>query len=641
MVKLGINMTTLSIFTCQASYKSMDEKNVKKWDHRLFTILPKSLILYVIVMEIFMKVPRFLVNSSLAFCLVTLLVSCASAKVQKDVMVSMHDGIKLSTHILLPKAQGKFPVILIRTPYSEGPEVKEWGEQYANYGYALVIQEVRGTGRSQGNWNPGVYEKSDGITTRKWILDQPWCDGNIGTTGGSYRGFTQMASSVESTEGLKAMIPSVALMDVYEGGAYINGALRLGSSIGWGLGMASPSVDDEGIEDDDHEEEEESDEEYDEDEGEDEGGWDFRVLPLTDIDKKNVGKTLPWMQEWIKNPTFNDHWKQVDTMKVLKEKCQIPLISISGWYDIFVDQALRYQADAINQGKKNQHLIIGPWAHGANEVPGERKMGRNQELPLDEMELYWFEYWLKGKGDGVDLPPIKLYTMGKNQWRDVDQWPLKNTKYANYYFHSEGKANTLKGDGVLSLEKPQDQPANHYVYDPENPVPTHGGPLLFGDPGAHDQRKIQAREDVLVFTSDALAKELDVTGPIKVVLYASTDAKDTDWTAKLIDVYPDGRAFNLCDGIIRARYHKDPLNPELLKPNQVYKYEIDLWATSNVFLKGHKIRVEISSSNFPRFDRNPNTGNKFGMDSKLQKANQTIYHNKEYPSHITLPVIDN
>jgi putative CocE/NonD family hydrolase len=216
---------------------------------------------------------------------------------------------------------------------------------------------------------------------------------------------------------------------------------------------------------------------------------------------------------------------------------------------------------------------------------------------------------------------------------------LARTQFQKFYLHSDGSANSNTGDGTLSILPAADAKIDKYAYDPLNPVPTKGGAILFYEFGTFDQTEIEQRDDVLVYSSEPLQSELEVTGNIKVILYAASDSKDTDWTAKLLDVYPDGRAFNLCDGIIRARYHKNLSKPELIQPNKIIKYEIDLWATSNVFLPGHRIRVEISSSNFPRFDRNPNTGNPFGMDSELRIAHQKVYHSKQCPSHIVLPVI--
>jgi putative CocE/NonD family hydrolase len=284
-------------------------------------------------------------------------------------------------------------------------------------------------------------------------------------------------------------------------------------------------------------------------------------------------------------------------------------------------------------------MVVGPWPHGVTRKVGEIDFGKEANLNERYLQSNWFDHWLKGKGTDIDnWAPLRIFVMGTKKWRNEYEWPLARTKFTPYYFHSNGNANTAAGDGTLSTQKPVGEPADEYVYDPANPVPTKGGCNLTIAAGPFDQRENEKRDDVLVFTTDVLTDDLEVTGPVKTVLYAASSATDTDLTAKLVDVYPDGRAMNICDGIIRARYRNQG-KAELIEPNKTYRYEIDLWPTSNVFLKGHRVRVEISSSNFPRFDRNPNTGHKFGADAEIIKANQEIYHDQLHPSHILLPVI--
>ncbi len=560
------------------------------------------------------------INISILVLILIISSGLRSQKILKDVLIPMRDGIKLATDISLPEGDGKYPVIIVRTPYGKDIEEDDDHAYWTDNGYAFVIQDCRATGKSQGAWYPGIHEKDDGIDTRIWILKQSWCNGNIGTSGGSYLGYTQFASYRESNQSLKAMFALVPAMDWYRT-AYISGTLSIGTAVRWALEMAYPAKGEGALI---NEETVDFDEVY-------------RTLPLIEFDR-NVDTTLTWLRDIISNPTDNNYWDNYAGASAEKSP-GIPLITVSGWFDIFVDQALEYHGDLIRMKKKNQHLIIGPWAHGTNEVPGKRELPANQELDFEIMEKNWFDYWLKGAKDKPELPPIRLYVMGKNYWRDENEWPLKRTQYQNFYFHSSGDAHLFEGSGMLSNSKPGQEKPDTFVYNPEDPVPTKGGALLFDEPGMFDQRDIERRNDVLVYSTNVLKQDIEVTGPVKVILYAATDARDTDWTAKLVDVYPDGRAFNLCDGIVRARYHKDSLNPELINPGQVYRYEIELWATSNVFLPGHKIRVEISSSNFPRCDRNPNTGNEFGRDSAINIAHQTVYHDTKYPSHLILPVI--
>jgi len=558
--------------------------------------------------------------------LITILFSCQtdSSKndliVQKNVMIQMSDGVKLATNISKPSAEGKYPVILVRTPYGKDHE-DDFGFYWVEKGYVYIVQDCRGTNKSGGEWNPGVHEYQDGIDTRDWIIKQEWSNGKIGTSGGSYLGYTQFTGATEVKNPPLALFAFIPLFDWYDF-VYYGGAFSLGDVFSWSAEMATPQQGEGAL--------------Y--DEVDLDLARAFRMLPLIDLDQP-LGVELTWVREWIKHPHPDPIWPKF-YMNEYYAKMQVPVITVSGWYDIFVNQALRYHSDAKRKNKKNHYLIVGPWGHAPNYVTGEREFGDTHILPLEQLEASWFDHWLKDKPMVLDsLASLKLFIMGKNEWRDEDSWPLDRTKYVNYYFTSTKGANSLSGDGELTTEMTVNAQSDSYVYDPKNPVPTIGGQILFGEFGAFDQREVEERKDVLVYTSDIIENEIEVTGPVKVVLYAATDGKDTDWTAKLIDVYPDGRAFNLCEGIIRARYNENPLKPVLIKPNKIYKYDIDLWATSNVFLPGHKIRVEISSSNFPRFDRNPNTGNTFGMDSELRIAHQKVYHSKEYPSHIVLPVI--
>lgn len=547
-------------------------------------------------------------------------------EVRKDVMIPMRDGVELAANIFMPTGGGKYPVILLRTPYS-----KDNGEddQGFNDGYVYILQDCRGTGRSKGAWEPSVNEARDGLDTHKWILEQPWCNGSIGTMGGSYLGFTQWAVAADTGDWHKAMFTTVPLIEWYRDAAYSGGVFNLGTYFGWGTEMVRPN------------------------EGEGAGvdwenwNWDeaYRHLPLSTWDEM-IGSKVPFLRDWVAHPTFDDYWKRASFVDRLDE-VDLPNITLSGWYDIFVSQALEYVTTVRTTSRSavaraNQHVVVGPWAHGPNWMAGERDFGENARIDAGELEEKWFDHWLKGKDTGTDeWAPYRIFVMGRNAWRDEEEWPLARTAYTPYYFDSGGSANTLDGDGILSTEKAGAASTDTFVYDPEDPVPTLGGSVLFGRHyGSFDHSELEKRDDVLVFTTDALEREVEVTGPIRVVLYAASSAKDTDFTGKLLDVYPDGRAFNLCDGIIRARWRNASSTPEFIVPGDVYRYEIDLWATSNVFLAGHRIRVEISSSNFPRLNRNLNTGNAFGTDAEIQKATQTIYHDAEYASHIVLPIIE-
>jgi len=324
---------------------------------------------------------------------------------------------------------------------------------------------------------------------------------------------------------------------------------------------------------------------------------------------------------------------------------------VTSWYDIFLHGGLAnfcgLRRHAMTETvRAAQKLLIGPWAHlfpytsPSSTGTGDIDFGPAALIDLHETQLRWFDHWLKGIDTGLlDEPPVKIFVMGENRWRDEREWPLARTRYTPYYLHSRGRANSASGDGTLSHELPRDERADQVVYDPDDPVPTHGGNTLIIAMGVQDQRPVEARDDVLVYTSTMMSDALEVTGPIAVTLYAASSAPDTDFTAKLVDVRPDGYAQNLADGIVRARYRDSRVAPAPLTPGAVSTFTIDLWATSHVFLPGHRIRVEISSSNFPRFDRNLNTGDDPATGTRRQTARQTIFHDPRYPSHITLPII--
>jgi putative CocE/NonD family hydrolase len=298
------------------------------------------------------------------------------------------------------------------------------------------------------------------------------------------------------------------------------------------------------------------------------------------------------------------------------------------------------------EARRGQRLLMGPWAHllpyavPTSKGTGDIDFGAEAQIELHAIQTRWFDHYLKGIDNGVqDDAPVRLFVMGENRWRDENEWPLKRTRYTSVYLHSRGKANSLRGDGALSMVAPADEPADHYVYAPHTPVPSRGGTTLGIAMGVFDQTKVEERDDVLVFTGEPLSSDLEVTGPIALKLFAASSAPDTDFTAKLVDLRPGGYAQNIAEGVMRARFRESLSSPTLIVPDQVYEYNIDLWATSHVFKAGHRVRLEISSSNFPRYDRNPNTGHDFGADTELRSANQTVLHNQQYPSHLVLPVI--
>ncbi len=543
-------------------------------------------------------------------------------EVRADVKIPMRDGVRLSANVFLPKTQGKFPTILARSPYGKGGTSPGVGRSYTSQGFVYVSQDCRGRGASEGPWVPFVHERADGEDTYRWILKQPWSNGRIGTTGGSYLGYTQWISAPGSGQFLEAMYTVVPLVDPYDDLASVGGAFSLHTMMGWGSATAGNTAARTWKRED----------------------W-LRALPLRTWDTA-IHQTVPFLRDWVAHPQFDSYWQQ-SSLRGRHTAITSPMFTVGGWFDIYATTVFEH-VNAVRAGsqspqaRKHQHLLMGPWPHGVNRDRkiGDLDFGADSRIDLGAIQTKWFDHWLKGANPEVEgWAPFRLFVMGRNQWRDEQEWPLRRTRYTPYYFHSQGAANTSAGNGRLNTTAPATEPTDRFVYDPDDPVPTAGGCNLGGPAGPRDQTAVERRPDVLVFTSDPLTSDLEVTGPVKVVLHAAADATDTDWTAKLVDVWPDGRPISLCDGILRARYRESSDRPTLIDPGKTYRYEIDAGVTSNVFLAGHKIRVEISSSNFPRFDRNPNTGHPFGADAERRKSTQTVYHDAPRASQILLPVI--
>lgn len=557
-----------------------------------------------------------------------------------NVQVKMRDGVCLSTDIYLPDAAPRFPTLLWRTPYSNNTaETVEQAKWYASRGYAVVHQDVRGKYDSNGNFVHFRDEANDGYDTDEWIGGQSWSNGKIGLMGGSYLGYTEIAQGIRNSRYLTAMAASVTTGDIFNGWVYSDGALFMGFALPWGaidmdgrVMQYTRAFDWANV---------------------------FLHLPLTTIDRE-AGHTNANFREWLKHPRANDpFWQGVSYEKEIA-KISVPFLVVEGWYDLFLRGALQDHAVIRNESKseiarKHKRLMIGPWAHDTGvrnnnpESPttgADRGIDFGQDAALEMRKVYlrWQDFWLKGIDNGVgEEPPLKIFVMGKNYWRYENDWPPPDARYTKFYIASNGRANTISGDGSLSAAPPSGgATTDSFVYDPASPVPTLGGNTCCSmvPAGPRNQFTAETREDVLVYSTPALPETVEVTGPINVKLFASTSARDTDWTAKLVDVHTDGYAQNLADGIVRARYRQGrQREASLLEPGKIYEYDIDLWATSNVFLPGHRIRVEISSSNFPRFDRNLNTGEDPITGTRIMKATQTIYHSPQYPSHILLPVI--
>lgn len=535
-----------------------------------------------------------------------------------DVKVVMRDGVRLSTNIYRPDAPGRFPALLMRSPYGNGSSGDKEAHSFVKRGYVVVKQDTRGRNDSEGIFDAMQPEALDGYDTQQWVGGQPWCNGKIGTFGGSYVGFTQWIAAPLQSPYLVTMFPVVTFSDFHDV-VYQNGAFRLGLFGPWSFEMTHPyNIPLDSIY-------KRSDKI-------------LMTLPLIDMDK-TLGWKIPFLRDWLMHSEHDKYWERTSVGDNYP-KIKASVYNVGGWYDILlkgtIDNYIKMTDSTIDpEIRRKQKLVIGPWVHSMGKPrAGELDFGDAAKYNGYELMLRWFDNQLKGIDNGViEEPPVKIFVMGENRWRFENEWPLARTSYEKYYFHSKGNANTLSGDGSMDTKLSNDLEVDKFVYDPNNPVES------IGSMGSFDQREVEAREDVLIYTTHPLKENLEVTGPVNAIVYASSSARNTDFTAKLVDVYPDGRAIRICEGIIRADHRNANEPPSNIEPGKVYQYTIDLWATSNVFMKGHRIRVEISSSNFPRFDRNLNTGNYFATDTTIVKAEQTIYHNAEYPSCIILPVI--
>ena len=570
--------------------------------------------------------------------------------VERDVPVPMRDGVTLRADVFRPAGGGRHPALLQRNPYDKSVPSTVVGFilKALDRGYAVVTQDVRGRYASEGDFHPFFDERQDGYDTLDWLAGQPWCDGNIGMFNQSYLGLTQWQAALSGHPALKAIVPGVTADDYHDGWVYQGGAFELSFNYTWTMfnllpdgiarrraaGDEAAAADAIAIQD-----------------LQDATADGMARLPLAW--NPLIARYAPYYAEWLAHPAYDEYWERIDVSGGY-ERLSIPTMSLGGWYDIFLKgtignfTGMRARA-ATAEAREHQRLIVGPWNHSGmrNGNPigavdfGVRSTG--DAIDQEELHLRWYDRWLRGVDGGEDDPPVRIFVMGANRWRDEREWPLARTDYQRWYLHSGGRANSLRGDGTLGPETPGAEPPDTYVYNPLNPTPTMGGGLccshVYSQGGAYDQRDVEAREDVLVYTTPPLVEPVEVTGPVTMVLHATSSAPDTDFTAKLVDVSPCGFARNLTDGILRARYRTSAREPRLLTPGEPVELEIDMIATSNVFLPGHRIRVEIASSNFPRFDRNPNTGEVPGRGTEVVSALQTVLHSADHPSHLVLPVI--
>jgi uncharacterized protein len=502
----------------------------------------------------------------------------------------------------------------------------------AALGYVVIFQDVRGRFASEGDWYPIKYESQDGYDTVEWAAGLPYSNGEVGMFGESYDGATAMLAAVAHPPHLAGIVPDITTSNYYNGWAYHGGALEQWFDEQWASNLSRDTLD-------------------------------RRVrqttrvpiwaekLPLADFPLLDLGAPsglAPYFFDWLAHPAYDDYWKQW-SIEGRYDNIRVPALIVGGWYDLFLGGTLRNYAGlkqaAGRLGIRLPQLVVGPWDHASTSgKTGDIDFGPAAKGDLNGMTLRWFDHLLravpKAEGSGK---PVRVFVMGRNVWREADDWPLPRGKTVRFFLGSQGRANSAAGDGLLTVAPPQNAPADKFTYDPADPVPTLGGGLCFQcrdaqhpGSGAFDQDRLESRSDILVYSTPELREDFEATGPVTVELYASSSAVDTDFTAKLVDVGANGYARNLADGILRARYRNSLERADLMKPGEIYKFSIDLWATSNVFLKGHKVRLEISSSNFPRFDRNLNTGRDQAHGTRWVKAQNTIYHDAAHPSALVV-----
>jgi len=541
--------------------------------------------------------------------------------IHSGVAVTMRDGVKLIADVYQPEVEGKFPVLLERTPYNRAGGAGS-AAAMAAHGYVVIIQDTRGRFDSQGEFYPFRYESQDGYDTVEWAARLPYADGKVGMFGGSYVGATQMLAAIASPPHLVAIQPYVTASEYYDGWTYQSGALMQWFASSWSSGLTVDTLRRKasGLEDP--------------------KAW-VAQLPVERyrmLELPPVSALAPYFTDWVAHEHDDDYWRPWKISDHYGEM-NIKALHSGGWHDIFLKGTIQNYVGMhrASPARADQRLLLGPWAHAETSPEGkigDVTFGKSAVLDTEATILHWYDYALKGvRNEYAAGAPVRIFIMGENAWRDEREFPLKRTQYTKYYLQR----------GALSTDAPGEGEPEQYQYDPAAPVPTIGGRLCCGNnqlpPGPADERPNEGRPDVLVFSTPPLAKDVEATGWVKATIYASSSAVDTDFTALLADVEPSGYARFLTDGIVRARYRNSTQRAEPIEAGKIYEYSIDLWATSNLFKAGHRIRLYVSSSNFPRFDRNLNTDEPITGSVRMVKAQQRIYHDQQHPSALVLPVI--
>jgi putative CocE/NonD family hydrolase len=569
------------------------------------------------------------------------------ATIDLNVPIKMRDGLVTRADVYRPRKEGRHPVLLQRTPYDKGiggfANLTMRPIRAVSRGYAVVIQDVRGRWNSEGRFDPFRQEIDDGYDSVEWCGTQPWSNGKVGMYGGSYVGATQWLAAASGAPHLKCIYPALTAANYYEEWFYRGGALQLSFVESWCVNsFCATELFRRGRKDEAE-----------------------KMLDVRDAMAEKVFDHIPvarvpyfrgnaeFFYDWVSHPEQDAYWQEIN-LENFHSKIGTPAFNLGGWYDIFLEGTisnfLRMRKNGRTKASRKQKLLIGPWMHlgrasDLGKLVGDVDFGHEAAYAgtdVEGMVLDWYDSWLMD-GPEVDTPPVRIFVMGENVWRDENEWPLARTEYTDYYIHSAGSANTLDGDGSLDRSAPADESPDRFLYDPLDPVPTVGGAMCcdatFNPAGPYDQASVERRKDVLVYSTPPLNRPVEVTGRVVMKLFAATSAADTDFTAKLVDVWTCGYAQLLTQGIIRARYREGTKRAKLIRPGGVYEYTVDLWSTSNLFRKGHRIRVEVSSSNFPHFERNMNTARQPAKESNPVVAEQHVYHDADRPSRLILPVI--
>jgi len=569
---------------------------------------------------------HMVISAFLGGLLIAVAWSPAMAQVQQrfGVRTPLRDGVELVSDLWLPETPGRYPTVLVRTPYLKAKE--RWvnlGHTFAREGYAFIVQDVRGRGDSEGEFDFFFADGEDGFDTIEWIGEQNWSNGQVGMMGGSYRATVQWLAARERPTPLVCLFPQAAAGRYFDELPYMGGAFLMEWALDWMNGTAGRIG-----------------------QGANAGrtDWDkvYAHRPLITMDSV-MGRAIPLYRDALTHSTADEYWQRILFSSSDFAEMDIPALTVTGWFDADQPGAVHYWEGmrAYSPARDQQYFLSGPWNHGETRTGGSPTIGQLERtsrsmVDIDALALSWFNHCLKQEPQTFDFPRARVFLTGTNEWRDLADYPPPNMEQRRLYLHSNGHANTLYGDGTLTWNEPADEPSDGYLYNPRHPVPS--GPAQVGE----DQRVVQRRDDVLVYTTEVLEAPLSMLGRVWVVIHASTDARDTDFVAKLTDVYPDGRALLLGTwpaGVIRARYREGRDREVLVTPGEVEEYRIELFDMGHTFLPGHRVRIEITSSAHPFINPNQNTGNPVATDVEWRDAQQIIYHDQERPSYVLLPVL--